>query len=76
MPSTGPDHVDRPTDADLRRLIDDTLRSAREAGEDFTGQRKQAVAAVLRARPDLTASDDMQLADLRSSSMEAYCFVA
>ena len=63
MPSTGPDHVGRATDADLRGLIDDTLRQAREAGEDFTGQRQQAVAAVLRAGRGMTAHNAMRLVE-------------
>ena len=59
----------RPADADLRRLIDDTLRRAREAGEDFTGQRQRAVAAVLRACPGMTAPAALNLVNrLRSDS--------
>ncbi len=44
-------------DPDLERVIRRALADAKAAGKDYQGQTETAVRAVLRARPDMTASD-------------------
>ncbi len=44
-------------DPDLERVIRQALADAEAAGRDYLTQTEEAVRAVLRVRPDMTASD-------------------
>ena len=51
-------------DADLENIIRQDLADARAAGRDYLTQTELAVRAVLKARPDMTASAALTLVDL------------
>ncbi len=46
-------------DPDLENVIRQALADAQAAGKDYLGQTEEAVRAVQRARPDMTASEGM-----------------
>ena len=49
---------------DLIRLVRRAIQEARDAGRDYLGQGEFAVRAVLRVRPDMTATDAVRAVDL------------
>ncbi len=51
-------------DPSLENVIRQALADARTAGRDYLTQTELAVRAVLKARPDLTASEALSLVDL------------
>ncbi len=51
-------------DPDLENVIRQTLGDAQAAGKDHLSQTELAVRAVLRARPDMTASDALAAVNL------------
>ena len=51
-------------DPALETVIRQALADARAAGRDYLTQTELAVRAVLKARPDLTASEALSLVDL------------
>ena len=51
-------------DADLETVIRQALADARAAGRDHLTQTELAVRAVLKARPDMTASEALTAAEL------------
>ena len=51
-------------DLDLENVIRQALGDALAAGRDHLGQIELAVRAVLRARPDMTASDALAAVNL------------
>ncbi len=44
-------------DPDVDTVIRQALAKAQAAGKDYLGQTEEAVSAVLRAQPDMTASE-------------------
>ena len=51
-------------DSDLENVIRQALADAAAAGRDHLGQTELAVQAVLRARPDMTASEALAVVGL------------
>lgn len=51
------------TDTAMIHVIRHNIADARAAGLDHIGQTQKAVAAVLKVRPDFTASDAMALVE-------------
>ena len=51
-------------DPDLETVIRQTLADARAAGRDHLTQTELAVRAVLKARPDMTASEALTAVEL------------
>ena len=55
-------------DPDLANVIRQALADARAAGRDHLTQTELAVRAVLRARPDMTASESLTAVELARRS--------
>ena len=51
-------------DPDLANVIRQALADARAAGRDYLTQTEMAVRAVLKVRPDMTASEALTLVEL------------
>ena len=51
-------------DPDLENVIRQTLGDAKAAGRDYLTQTEHAVRAVLRVRPDMTASEALTAVNL------------
>ncbi len=51
-------------DPDLETVIRQTLEDARAAGKDYFTQTREAVRAVLKVRPDMTASAAVRAVEL------------
>jgi hypothetical protein len=51
-------------DPDLERVIRQALTDARAGGGDYLGETEKAVQTVLKARPDMTASEALAAINL------------
>jgi hypothetical protein len=51
-------------DPDLERVIRQVLADARATGRDYLGETERAVQAVLKDRPDMTASEALAAINL------------